>query len=316
MPTSQPYRIVFMGTPEFAVPSLKALIDHGEQVVTVICQPDKPKGRGQKLAPPPVKVLAEQHSIPVLQPTKIRTPEFLEQMRAYNADLFVVTAYGRILPGSVLSLPRLGTINVHGSLLPKYRGAAPVQWSILNGDAETGITIMQMDEGMDTGDILLPGGLPIEPDDTSATLAVKMADLGGRLLIEALERLKAGQLPPIKQDDAQVTLAPPLCKHQAVIDWAMPATAISCQIRGLDPWPLAYTTLDGKWLRLFGPTVVREAAGQPPGTILRADKTGLLIATGQDALLVREVQLEGGKRMPAEAFLCGRPLATGLRLPT
>ena len=316
MATSQPYRIVFMGTPEFAVPSLQALLDHGHQVVAVVCQPDKPKGRGQKLTQPPVKELAQSVGLPVLQPAKIRTPEFYEELQSYRADLFVVTAYGRILPDALLGLPRLGTINVHGSLLPKYRGAAPVQWAILNGDSKTGITIMQMDAGMDTGDILLLGSLAIESDDTSSSLAVKMASLGGRLLVEALARLKEGRLPPIKQDESQATLAPPLCKHQAVIDWAMPAAAISCQIRGLDPWPLAYTTLEGRWLRLFVPRVVSGPVTEAPGTILRADKTGLLIAAGQDALLITEVQLEGGKRMAVDAFLCGRPLPAGLRLPT
>lgn len=314
--TDRPLRIIFMGTPQFAVPTLQALLDHGEDVVAVVCQPDRPKGRGRKLAPPPVKELALAHNLPVLQPSKIKTEEFHDEIRALAADLIVVTAYGRILPGSLLNLPRLGTINVHGSLLPNYRGAAPIQWSILNGDAETGVTIMQMDEGMDTGDILLPGSLPIEDDDTAGTLAEKMADLGGRLLIEALERLKDGNLPPQKQNDSLATLSPPLCKHQSEIDWQKSATEISCQIRGLDPWPMAHTTLDGKWLRLFSPKVIAETATEPPGTLSRADKNGLLIATGQNYLLAREVQLEGGKRMAADAFLRGRPLAPGIRFPT
>ena len=263
-----------------------------------------------------MKELALAHNLPVLQPTKIKTEEFLEEIRSHRADLIVVAAYGRILPGTLLNLPRLGTINVHGSLLPNYRGAAPIQWSILNGDKETGVTIMQMDEGMDTGDILLPGTLPIEEDDTAGTLAEKMAALGGRLLIEALERLKSGNLPPQKQDDSLATLSPPLCKHQSEIDWQKSAMEISCQIRGLDPWPMAHTTLDGRWLRLFAPQIVKNPVKEEPGTLCRADKEGLLIATGNQYLLIREVQLEGGKRMPADAFLRGRPLTPGIRFPT
>jgi len=310
------YRIIFMGTPEFAVPSLQALLDHGEQVVAVVCQPDKPKGRGRKLSPPPVKELALAAGIPVLQPTKVRTAEFLEELRSYQPDLMVVTAYGRILTGPVLSLPRLGTINVHGSLLPKYRGAAPVQWAVLNGDTETGITIMQMDEGMDTGDILLPGSLTIQPDDTAGTLAVKMAELGGKLLVEALERLKAENLPPHKQDESLVTLAPPLSKELSAIDWQRSAKEISCQIRGLDPWPMAHTTLEGKWLRLFAPQVIAGPVSEAPGTLCRANKNGLVVATGEEYLRLGEVQLEGSKRMSADAFLRGRPLTPGLRFPS
>ncbi|MFH1020948.1 MAG: methionyl-tRNA formyltransferase [Pseudomonadota bacterium] len=305
-----------MGTPEFAVPSLQALLDHGEEVAAVVCQPDKPKGRGRKLSPPPVKELALAAGLPVLQPAKVRTREFLAELRSYTPDLMVVTAYGRILTGPVLSLPPLGTINVHGSLLPRYRGAAPVQWAVLNGDPETGITIMQMDEGMDTGDILLPGRLAIEPDDTAGTLAVKMAQLGGRLLIEALERLKAGNLPPQKQDDSLATPAPPLSKELSEIDWRRQAQEISCQIRGLDPWPMAHTTLDGKWLRLFAPQVSAGTVREAPGTLCRAGKAGLVVATGKDYLRLGEVQLEGSKRMSADAFLRGRPLKAGLRFPT
>ena len=314
--TTSRYRIIFMGTPEFAVPSLKALLDHGEQVVAVVCQPDKPKGRGRKLSPPPVKELALAAGIPVLQPTRVRTAEFLEELRGYHPDLMVVTAYGRILPGPLLNLPPLGTINVHGSLLPRYRGAAPVQWAVLNGDTETGITIMQMDEGMDTGDILLPGRLAIAPDDTAGSLAVKMAELGGRLLINALERLKAGNLPPQKQEESLATPAPPLSKELSEIDWHRPAREISCQIRGLDPWPMAHTTLEGKWLRFFAPLVSVGPVREASGTLCRADKTGLVVATGENYLRLGEVQLEGGKRMSADAFLRGRPLAPGLRFPT
>ncbi|MFH1217093.1 MAG: methionyl-tRNA formyltransferase [Pseudomonadota bacterium] len=309
-------RIIFMGTPEFAVPTLKALLDHNENVVAVVSQPDRPKGRGRKLSAPPVKLLAESHSIPVLQPTKIRTEDFLETIREFDPDLIVVAAYGRILPGPLLNLPPLGTINVHGSLLPKYRGAAPIQRAILNGEKETGITIMQMDEGMDTGDILLQKSLFIKKTDTSTTLAAKMADLGGRMLIEALELLRREQLEPEKQDDSLATDAPMLDKDEALIDWKKSAEQISCLIRGLDPWPLAFTEHEGEWLRLFLPAVISGEPTEPPGTLCRADRDGLMIATGHDYLVVREVQRQGGNRMAVDAFLRGRPLKTGIRFGT
>ena len=305
-------RIIFMGTPEFAVPSLQAMLDHGENIVAVVCQPDRPKGRGRKVQPPPVKVLAQSRNIPVLQPPKIRTPAYLAELAALEADLFVVTAYGRILPASLLDLPPLGTINVHGSLLPKYRGAAPVQRAILAGEEVTGITIMQMDEGMDTGDILLTDRLGIDADDTAASLAVKMAKLGGRLLVEALELLRADKLPPEKQDDSQAGEAPMLSKDEAPINWQRSAAEISCQIRGLDPWPKAHTYLADKWLRPFRPVLLDEACSQAPGTLIRIDPQGLVIATGNGALLVREIQYEGKKRMPVADFLRGHALAPGI----
>lgn len=305
-------RIIFMGTPEFAVPSLQAMLDSGEKVVAVVCQPDRPKGRGRKLQAPPVKVLAEHHNIPVLQPTKIRTPEYLAELAAYNADLFVVTAYGRILPGPLLHLPPLGTINVHGSLLPKYRGAAPVQRAILGGETITGITIMQMEEGIDTGNIRLPGRLEIDPDDTSTTLAIKMAALGGALLVQALDLLRQDKLPSHEQNHFQATEAPMLTKDEGAIDWYMSASQISCQIRGLDPWPKAHTSYEGKWLRPYRPMVVPGEVGETPGTLARIDKEGLVIATGEDYLLVREIQLEGKKRMAVDAFLRGHTLEPGV----
>jgi len=307
-------RIIFFGTPEFAAPALSALLAHGEEVAAVVCQPDRPKGRGRKLAPPPVKELAMSAGLPVLQPVKVRTPEFLAELQSYRPDLLVVAAYGRILTGAVLALPRLGALNVHGSLLPRYRGAAPIQWAVLNGEAETGITIMQMNEGLDTGDILLAEAMPISPDDTAGSLAMKMAGLGGRLLIAALAKLKAGELPRLKQDDRLASLAPPLSKDLSPIVWSRSAREISCQIRGLDPWPMAHTTLAGAKLRLFSPQVLNESVAAAPGTVLRAEQNGLLVATGEGCLLARELQLEGGKRLPAPEFFRGRPLAPGLRL--
>ncbi|MFU8819776.1 MAG: methionyl-tRNA formyltransferase [Desulfurivibrio sp.] len=309
-------RIIYLGTPEFAVPPLTALLEHGEEVIAVITQPDRPKGRGKKLCPPPVKELALDHKIPVLQPTRIRTPEFLAEIAALKPDLLVVVAYGRILPGPLLNLPPLGTINVHGSLLPAYRGAAPIQWAILNDDEETGVTIMQMDEGMDTGDILLQRSLPIDPADTADSLAAKMAPLGGTALVEALELLRAGNLPPRKQDDGQATMAPLLCKTMAPIDWNRSAREISCLIRGLDPWPLARTTHGDTTLRLFKPEFATEPAGAAPGTItlMQPDRNRLGIATGEGCLLVGELQREGGKRLAVGDFLRGYPLKLGDRL--
>jgi methionyl-tRNA formyltransferase len=316
MADQSPLRIVFMGTPQFAVPSLAALLARKEKVVAVVCQPDKPRGRGRRLMAPPVKETALAAGLAVLQPERIRTPEFQETIRALAPDIIVVAASGGTLPGALLRLPPLGTINVHGSLLPRYRGAAPIQWAILNGDQETGITIMQMDEGMDTGDILLTRGLAITPQDTAGSLAEKMALLGGRLLGEALDALRTGSLPAQKQEETLATLAPPLCKEQGVIDWQRSAREISCQIRGLDPWPMAHTSLEGKWLRLFCPQVLAATGREAPGTLCRADREGLLIATGEGALLIGEVQLEGGRRMAVDAFLRGRPLRAGIRLPS
>lgn len=306
--------LIFMGTPDFAVPCLQALIENGENIAAVVCQPDRRKGRGRKLQAPPVKALALKHDIPVLQPTKIKSEEFLDSIREIAPDLIVVAAYGRILPPILLDIPPLGVINVHGSLLPKYRGAAPIQRAIINGEQETGITIMEMAEGMDTGDILLTGSLPISEDDTSVTLAEKMAELGGSLLIQTLESLRKENITPQKQDDSQATMAPPLCKTEGRIDWNQPASQISQLIRGLDPWPKAHTTLGDKWLRLFRPRVINEEAAEEPGTVVRIDGEGLLTATGSGYLLAREVQLEGGKRMTPRAFIQGNPLKPGTKL--
>jgi methionyl-tRNA formyltransferase len=309
-----PYRIIFMGTPQFAVPSLQALLNSKEEVVAVVTQPDRPKGRGRKITLSPVKELALAAGLPVLQPVKIRTEEFLAELHAFKPDLILVTAYGRILPGPLLSLPPLGTINVHGSLLPKYRGAAPVQWAIIRGEKETGITTMYVDEGLDTGDILLTGKIPISPTDTAGTLAPKLAELGGKLLVETLDLMRMNKLVRQPQDDAQATLAPPLEKDQGKIDWHKPAGEIANLIRGLDPWPTAYAMLGAKRLRLFSPAVGQGTPSEPAGAICRADGRGLLIATSHDYLLIGEVQIEGAKRMTVESFLQGHPLKPGLQL--
>ncbi|NOX26279.1 MAG: methionyl-tRNA formyltransferase [Deltaproteobacteria bacterium] len=303
-------RIVFMGTPDFAVPALEALLAHHEEVVAVVSQPDRPRGRGRKLAATPVKTAAAQAALTVLQPARIKT-DLVRQLAVFNPDLIIVAAYGRILPDAVLTLPRFGCLNIHASLLPKYRGAAPIQWAILDGAQETGVTIMQIDSGLDTGDILLTGRLTIDSQDTAATLFAKMAKLGGKLIIQALDELRAGNLTPQRQDDRLVSLAPPLSKDASPIDWHRAADKISCQIRGLDPWPLAHTTLAGKKLRLFKPTALKKSGEAVPGTILAADKNGLLIACADGSLLVEEIQLAGSKRMPVAAFILGRPLKAG-----
>ncbi len=307
-------RIIFMGTPDFAVPSLAALLNSPDTVVAVVCQPDRKKGRGRKLQPPPVKKLALEHDLPVLQPATVRTDDFLDEIRKREPDLIVVAAYGKILPGTLLNAPRHGTINVHGSLLPRYRGAAPIQWALINGDTETGITIMQMDEGMDTGDILLSATTPISGEDTAGSLFARLAELGGETLTRAISLLKQGKLIPVKQDDTRATRAPMLTKEMGRLDWSRSAQELHCLVRGLDPWPSAYSFLEGRRLRFFRPEVLEGTVNEPPGTLCRADRNGLLIATGSNYLRIREIQPEGKKRLAVQAWLCGRQPPIGERL--
>ena len=311
-------RIVFMGTPDFAVPSLKALLEKGENVVCVVTQPDRPRGRGRKIVPPPVKELALQAAIPVLQPHSIKGDDFLADLAAFAPDIITLTAYGRILPRRLINLPPHGTINVHGSLLPKYRGAAPIQWALINGESETGVTIMQMDEGLDTGDILLQERIAVEVDDTAATLAVKLADLGGNALAKSLDLLRREQLIPVRQDESQASFAPLLKKEDGLLDWSQSAARVSGLIRGLDPWPATYTTMNGSRLRLFSPVPVAEnrclQAYPEPGTICRADPNGILVTTGNGCVLIREIQAEGARRMPVAAFISGTIIKPGTRL--
>ncbi len=304
-------RIIFMGTPQFAVPSLKALLDQGENIVGVVTRPDRPKGRGRKLTPPPIKLLALEADIPVFQAAKIKTDEFYKSLQELQPDLIIVVAYGRILPLNILNLPKHGVINVHGSLLPEYRGAAPVQWAIIRGESKTGVTVMEVDKGLDTGDMLLRAETAISPDDTAGSLAEKLADLGGKTLAQALNLMRQGILLPQKQDDSQATYAPPLEKKMGIIDWTKSAREIDCLIRGLDPWPMAWTTCNDKWLRLMRPVVINKTAGDKPGLVCRVDKNGLLISCGRDSLLVREVQLQGSKRMDVASFICGHSLEPG-----
>jgi methionyl-tRNA formyltransferase len=302
-------RLIFMGTPQFAVPTLQKLIESGEEILAVVTQPDRPKGRGQQLAAPPVKVMAEQHGIPVLQPVKVRAPEFIEIMRKLAPDLIVVIAFGQILPKALLDIPVHGCLNVHASLLPRYRGAAPINWCIINGETETGITTMQMDVGLDTGDMLVLNSTPIDPDEDSSALHDRLSLLGAETLVETLDLLQAGKLVPQKQDDSLTCYAPLLKKEDGEIDWRKGAQAIRNLVRGVTPWPGAFTFLDGKTVKVC---LVSTAFGSgPPGTVLRADRQGLEVACGSGSLLIEELQLEGRKRLKAGEFLAGCKIEPG-----
>ncbi len=308
-------RLVFMGTPDFAVASLEALLQSDDSVVGVVTQPDRPKGRGQVLTPSPVKLLAQRANIPLLQPLKMKDSEFLQTLAGWKPDLIAVTAFGRILPPAILSLPPRGCINVHGSLLPKYRGAGPIQWAIINGETETGITTMLMDEGMDTGAMLLQEAIPIAADDTAGTLSPRLAELGGRLLVETIARVKTGTLVPRPQDSSRTTLAPLLTKEDGVIDWTLPAIALANRVRGLSPWPGAYTAVAGgdRWtiwraLALPGPTT------KPPGVVVAVTNEAIHVATGEGVLALLELQPANSRRMAVSQYLAGHTLAVGLQL--
>jgi len=304
-------RLLFFGTPEFAVPSLQILLDRGESVAGVVCQPDRPAGRGQKLTPPPVKVLAESAGLPVLQPEKVRTPEFLAALRAWAPELIVVAAYGRILPVDVLRLPPHGCINVHASLLPRHRGAAPIQWAILRGETVTGVTIMQMDEGMDTGAMLLQRSLAIGEQETYGELQERLAHLGAAALSDALDALARGELIATPQDDAAATMAPKIEKELGRVDWSRPAVEIQRQVRAFNPWPSAFTSANGQLLKLHRAAVV--PGGGAAGAIA-AVHPDLLVACGEGRLRLDEVQPGGKPRMAGAAFARGARLAPGDRL--
>ncbi|MBN1205716.1 MAG: methionyl-tRNA formyltransferase [Myxococcaceae bacterium] len=301
-------RIVFMGTPEFAVASLEACFDIGD-VVAVVTQPDKPKGRGKAVAISPVKALALERGVPVLQPTKLRTPPFSEELRELAPDVCVVTAYGRILPKDVLEVPAKGCVNVHASLLPRFRGAAPIQWAIAHGDAETGVTLMCMDEGLDTGPMLAMKRLPIGPEDTSATLHEKLARLGGELLLESLPAYLRGELKPVPQPSEGMVLAPIIQKEDGLLDFTKPAVELERRVRAFTPWPGAFTGVNGARLKVH-----RTKAGTgrgAPGTVLAAGPGGIEVACGEGSLVLLDVQPEGRRVMGAAEFLSGHKLAPG-----
>ena len=302
-----------MGTPDFAVESLNALVKAGHEVAAVITQPDRPKGRGNKVAFPEVKTRALELNLPVHQPASVKDDAFLELLKGYAPDVIVVVAFGRILPQSVLELPPYGCINVHGSLLPKYRGAAPIQRAVLDGCKESGVTIMQMDIGMDTGDMLLQGSLPITDEDNTGTMFEKLAVLGGELLIQTLDGLKQGTIQPVKQNEAEATHAARILKEDEVIDWKIPADELFCQVRGLAPAPGAYTVWNGQRLKIWKSRVSEKETGKTPGTLVEIGKDYLLVQTGKGCLEVLELQPAGKKAMPAKAFCNGTGVETGLQ---
>jgi methionyl-tRNA formyltransferase len=308
-------RIVFMGTPDFAVPSLEALLRSGDTVAGVVTQPDRPKGRGQTLAASPVKQLAQREGLPILQPLKMKDPEFLAALRSWQPDFIAVAAFGRILPQVVLDMPPKGCINVHASLLPKFRGAGPIQWALITGERETGITTMLMDAGMDTGAILLQEKVPIEPDDTAGTLSDKLSAVGGPLLVETLRRLKEGTLVAQPQDHSQATMAPLLQKEDGLIDWTRSASDIANRIRGTTPWPGAFTYAGNeRWtISRAYPEDPGDAAAEP-GTIVSAAKDTIRVATGNGVLAIAELQPANSRRMSIQQYLAGHRVSPGLQL--
>ncbi len=313
---SRPLRLVFMGTPEFAVPALQALLESEDEVVGVVCQPDKPAGRRMALHAPPVKDCARGYAIPVFQPQKIRTPEALAHFQSWQPDLIVVAAYGKMLPTTILDLPPAGCINIHASLLPKYRGAAPIQWAIARGETHSGVTIMQVSEQMDAGPILWQQSLALTPDETGQSLHDRLAELGARALLEALSLWKRGRLAATAQDEHAATYAPLLKKEDGEIDWTRPAVSIEQRIRAFYPWPSAYTWLDGKRLKVLTARLsTHEASTRAvPGTIIARQADSLSVATGQGGLTLDTLQLEGKKALPVAAFLAGHDLKSGARL--
>ena len=301
-------KIVFMGTPDFSVPCLARLLKEGHEVSLAVTRADQPKGRGHKMTPPPVKEFALSHGIPVLQPTTLKSDEVYERLATEQADLFLVVAYGRILPQRVLDLPRYGCINIHASLLPKYRGAAPIQWAVLNGEKESGVTSMQMEAGLDTGDMLLTGRVEIGPDMTFGQLQDALSLLGADVMADTLTALERGELHPIKQDDALHTYAPMIDKSLCPVDFSRPAGKIHDQVRGLNPWPSASCLLGGKTLKIHRTSLGEEVEGEP-GEVVSLDP--FTVCCGSGSLILLEVQPEGGKRMGAADFLRGHPVALG-----
>ncbi len=310
-----------MGTAPFAVPSLRALVAAGHRVPLVVTQPDRPAGRGRAPTPPPVKVEAERLGLPVWQPEQIRDEAAVARLRETRPDVIVVAAYGKILPQAILDIPRLGCVNVHASLLPKYRGAAPVQWALYHGERETGVSIMQMEAGLDTGPILLARAVPIGPDDDAPGLTAKLAEVGAEALVEALRRLDAGEIEPRCQDDAAATLAPPLRKEQARLDWRRPARALHDQVRAFRPWPGTVTTLGGRLVKVLRTRVISNGSGpapeagggRPAGEVVAVTPEGIEVATGRGTLLLVEVQPESRRPMSAAEFARGARVTPGTR---
>lgn len=307
-------KIVFMGTPDFSVGALDALVEAGHEIIAVVTQPDKPKGRSGQMQFPPVKECALRHGLTVLQPVKIKTPEWVDKLRELKADVFVVAAFGQILSKEILDMPKYGCVNIHASLLPKYRGAAPINWAIINGEKETGVTIMQMNEGVDTGDMLSHVVVPIAPKETAESLFDKLAKAGAELIVETLPKLEAGEIVPVPQDESQSSHVKMMNKSLGKIDWNQDAVVIERLVRGLNSWPSAYTYYQGKSVKLWDCDVVEAAAKAVPGTIIAVAKDSFDVATGNGALRVLELQLEGKKRMDTKSFLLGNQWKTGMQL--
>ena len=312
-------KVVFMGTPDFSVGALNSIVKAGHDVRLVVTQPDKVRGRGKEVSFSPVKQCALDLGLEVYQPEKIRLPEAVERLKSTDADVYVVAAFGQILSEEILNIPRFGCINIHASLLPEYRGAAPIQWSILNGDKKTGITIMQMDKGVDTGDILLQKSMDIEPKETGAGLFDKLAVLGSEAIVEALDLIKEGKIHPMAQDETKATHVGMLKKEMGHIDWSKDAEVIERYVRGLNSWPGTYSYLDGKLLKIWDADVyygeefrhIFRFGKVAPGEVLKADKTGIYVATGKNVLVIKSIQPEGKKRMDSAAFLLGHSIKNG-----
>ena len=307
-------KIVYMGTPDFAVAPLEAILKAGHEVMAVVTQPDRQKGRGREVQYSPVKECALSHGIPVLQPLKIKEKDAVEELRKYPADIFVVAAFGQLLSEEILNMPRLGCINIHASLLPAYRGAAPIQWCVINGEEKTGVTIMQMAKGMDTGDILLQKEVVLDEKETGGSLFDRLMETGAELIVEALPKIEAGELIPVVQKEELATYAGKITKDMGNIDFAKSAVTIERLIRGLNPWPSAFTHYKGKILKIWEADVVSEcvnAENPVPGTVIAMDKESFTLATGEGALRIRSLQPEGKKRMSCAEFMRGYEVKVG-----
>ena len=307
-------RVIFMGTPDFSVGTLQALIDAGHEVVLAVTQPDKPKGRGKSMQFPPVKEAALEHGIEVYQPRRVREPECVEYLRSFDADIIVVVAFGQILPKEILEMPKYGCVNVHASLLPKYRGAAPIQWAVINGEKVSGVTTMRMDEGLDTGDMILKEEVVLDEKETGGSLFDRLSGVGAKLCVRTLEAIEDGTAIYTMQDHAAATKTTLIKKQFGIIDWNKPAAEIECLIRGLNPWPSAYTYLNGKTLKIWAAAVKDETSDKEPGELTEVTKHSVGVQTGDGILMLEEVQLEGKKRMSADAFLRGNALSEGMKL--
>ena len=307
-------KIVYMGKTDLAAEVLETMMKNGCEVTLAVTQPDRPRGRGRGVIKTPVHECADRWGIPVFSPVKVKVPEAVQRLREEAPDLIVVAAFGQILSKEILELPRYGCVNVHASLLPKYRGAAPIQWAVINGEEKSGVTIMQMDAGLDTGDILLQEEIPLAADETGESLYNKMARLGGELLVKALPMIEEGTLTPVRQDDSASSYASMLRKEMGNIDWSMPAGKIERLVRGLNSWPGAYTFMNGKMLKIWGSSVADTEAKGEPGTVAGTDKKAIYVNCGEGVLALEEVQYEGKKRMSAQAFLLGARVEPGQKL--